>query len=104
MPASSCPCGRRPAIGLARDGFVVLVPDSPDLRADRILPSERDAFVAAIAFVRALGDVDARRIGLVGFSAGASLLVVAAADARVRDDVRMVNFFGGYYDAADLLR
>ena len=94
----------RLAHGLARDGFVVLIPDSPDLRSDRILPTERDAFVAAIAYVRGLGDVDPARIGLVGFSVGASLLVVAAADPRARDDVRMVNFFGGYYDATDLLR
>jgi dienelactone hydrolase len=94
----------RIATGLARDGFVVLVPDSPDLRADRILPSERDAFVAAFRYVRALDDVDRDRVGLVGFSAGASLLTVAAADVRIRDDVRMVNFFGGYYDAEDLLR
>ena len=94
----------RLARGLARDGFVVLIPDSPDLRGDRILPSERDAFVAAIRYVRQLDDVDPDRIGLIGFSAGASLLVVAAADARVRDEVRMVNFFGGYYDATDLLR
>ena len=94
----------RLAHGLARDGFVVLVPDSPDLRADRILPSERDAFVAAVSYVRGLPDVDPDRIGLVGFSAGASLLAVAAADARARNEIRMVNFFGGYYDATDLLR
>lgn len=92
------------ARGLARDGFVVLIPDSPDLRSDRILPSERDAFVAAVLYARGLSDVDPARIGLVGFSAGASLLVLAAADVRVRDDIRMVNFFGGYYDATELLR
>ncbi|OLC52663.1 MAG: hypothetical protein AUH85_16355 [Chloroflexi bacterium 13_1_40CM_4_68_4] len=94
----------RLANGLARDGFVVLIPDSPDLRNDRLLPSERGAFVAAVEYVRGLPDVDPGRVGLIGFSAGASLLAVAAADARVRDDIRMVNFFGGYFDGTDLLR
>ncbi len=92
------------ADGLARDGFVVMIPDSPDLRADRILPSERDAFVAAFGYLRSQRYVDAKRIGLVGFSVGASLLTVAASDPRINTEVRMVNFFGGYYDAFDVLR
>ncbi len=92
------------AEGLARDGFVVLVPDSPDLRANRILPSERDAFVAAVRYLDGLPYVDRSKIGFVGFSVGASLLTVAASDPRVSGQVRMVNFFGGYYDAFDLLR
>lgn len=94
----------RLADGLARDGFVVMIPDSPDLRADRILPSERDAFVAAFLHLRGRPYVDTDRIGLVGFSVGASLLTVAAADPRISSQVRMVNFFGGYYDAVDVLR
>lgn len=92
------------AEGLARDGFVVMIPDSPDLRADRILPSERDALVAAFAHLRAQPYVDGSRIGFIGFSVGASLLAVAAADPRINREVRMVNFFGGYYDALELLR
>lgn len=92
------------AEGLARNGFVVMIPDSPDLRADRILPSERDAFVAAFAYLRAQPYVDRGRIGFIGFSVGASLLAVAAADPRINADVRLVNFFGGYYDAFDVLR
>ncbi len=94
----------RLATGLARDGFVVLIPESPELRADRILPSERDAFVAAFRYLASRPEVDRARIGFVGFSVGASLLAVAAADPRINDDVRVVNFFGGYDDAFTLLR
>ncbi len=98
------PALRRLADGLARDGFVVLIPESPDLRADRILPSERDEFVAAFRYLVARPEVDRTRIGFVGFSVGASLLTVAAADPRISDQVRLVNFFGGYDDALVLLR
>lgn len=94
----------RLATGLARDGFVVLIPESPDLRADRVLPSERDSLVAAFRFLQDLPYVDAKRIGFVGFSVGSSLLAVTAADPRISAEVRMVNFFGGYDDAAALLR
>ncbi len=94
----------RIATGLARDGFVVLIPDSPDLRSHRILPSEREALVAAFRYVAGRAEVDRARIGFVGFSAGASLLTVAAADPRISAEVRLVNFFGGYDDALTLLR
>jgi hypothetical protein len=90
--------------GIARAGFVVLIPESPDLRADRVLPSERESLVAAFRFLQELPYVDAQRIGFVGFSVGSSLLAVAAADPRISAEVRMVNFFGGYDDAAALLR
>ena len=90
--------------GLARDGYLVLIPESPDLRADRILPSERDALVAAFRYLSRREDVDPERLGFVGFSVGASLVTVAAADPRINREVRMVNFFGGYYDARDALR
>jgi acetyl esterase/lipase len=48
--------------------------------------------------------VDATRIGLAGFSVGGALSTVAAADPRIRDDVRLVYSFGAYYDAFGVLR
>ncbi len=38
-----------------------------------------------------------------GFCVGASSATVAAHDSRIREQVKFVNFFGGYYDARDLL-
>jgi hypothetical protein len=39
-----------------------------------------------------------------GFCVGASLSTVAAQDSRIREDVAFINFFGGYFDARDLLK
>lgn len=92
------------ADGLARMGVVLLITDSPDLRAGRTLPSEIDALVEAFQYLRGQPFVDPRRVGYAGFSVGASLVTVAAADARVRDQVAFVNFFGGYYDLGEVGR
>ena len=54
---------------------------------------------------RLFEDIDrSTRIGLAGFSVGGALSIVAAADPRIRDDVRLVYSFGGYYDAFGVLR
>ena len=47
--------------------------------------------------------VDPERLGLAGFSVGASFALVAAADPRIADDIAFVNCFGGYYDLAGLI-
>lgn len=91
------------ANGLARAGAVVLVPESADLRAGRVLPEERDALVQAFLRLQAMDDVDPRRVGFLGFSVGGGLVALAAEDARVRDRVGFVNTMGAYFDARALL-
>ena len=59
--------------------------------------------VAGFRSLRELEYVDARRLGLAGFSVGASFALVAAADPTIADDIAFVNAFGGYYDTADLM-
>jgi hypothetical protein len=90
--------------GLARTQLAVLRLQSPDLSAGRIVPREADLLVAAFQTLQAHPRVDATRIGLAGFSVGGALSTVAAADPRIRDDVRLVYSFGAYSDAFDVLR
>jgi hypothetical protein len=90
--------------GLARMQLAVLRVQSPDLAAGRIAPRETDLLVAAFHTLQAHPRVDATRIGLAGFSVGGALSTVAAADPRIRDDVRLVYSFGAYYDAFSVLR
>lgn len=85
----------------ARAGFVMLVPFSERLDAELILPEERDALVGAFQYLQRQSYIDPGRVGYIGVSVGASLALIAAADARIRDDVRFVVSFGGYYDALD---
>ncbi|MDQ3855501.1 MAG: prolyl oligopeptidase family serine peptidase [Chloroflexota bacterium] len=93
----------RVAEGLARSGLVVLVPVSPGLARFRVSPEETSGVVAAFEFVRAQPFVDPSRIGIMGLSAGGAIVALAATDPRISPDVRLVELFGSYYSAYDLL-
>jgi acetyl esterase/lipase len=93
----------RLAEGLARIGLAVLVVQSDALIADRIEPEEPENLVAAFERIADEPSVADRRIGLVGFSAGASLALLAATDPRIADRVRLVSWLGGYGDAVRLV-
>ena len=89
---------------LARAGFVAMFHWSPTMALQfNIDPSEIDNLVWAFQYLRGREFVDRDRVGIGGFCVGASFALVAAADARIRDDVSFVNAFGPYYDAQDLL-
>lgn len=93
----------RLATGIGRLGVVVAVPDSTALRETRILPTEPGHLADAVLVTAARPEVDGRRVGLAGFSAGASMALIAAADPRISADLRFVSSFGGYADAEILL-
>ena len=89
---------------LARTGFAVMYYWSPTMgERAHIDAGEIANLVAAFQHLRAEEYVDPQRVGLAGFSVGASFALVAAADPRIADDIAFVNAFGGYYDTADLV-
>src|SRR5438876_8022127 len=91
------------AQGLARAGAVVLVPESESLRAGHVQPADADMLALAVERLRAMPDVDPARVGLIGFSVGGGLAVLAAEQPRARDQVAFVNTVGAYFDAPALL-
>jgi len=93
----------RVAEAIARLGVVVGVPESTALRETRVTAQEPGRLAEAVLVVAGLPEVDATRVGLAGFSAGASIALVAAADPRIADRVVYVSAFGGYADAETLL-
>jgi hypothetical protein len=96
------PTVTRFADGLSRLGVVVMVPASDGLAAGRITPEEIDLLVREHMILQGRSDVDAARVGFIGFSVGGSLSLMASADERIRDSVAFVNVFGAYFDARDL--
>lgn len=89
--------------GLARAGLVAVLVQSSALDNDLITAEAPDLLVQAFKRVAARPDVEADRVGFVGFSVGAGLVSVAAADARIRDRVALVEAFGGYFSVEELV-
>jgi acetyl esterase/lipase len=93
----------RLADSVARAGFVMFVPFSPDLEREFIAREEPDAYVAAFEYLQGQSFVDPERIGFIGVSVGGSLALIAASDPRISADVDFLVAFGAYYDALDTL-
>lgn len=88
---------------LARAGVVVMVPTSKQLSEFRVVPEEKENIVTAFEYLKSLPDVDTERIGMMGVSAGGSLVAVAAEDGRIAEQVRLVEMFGSYYSTEGLI-
>lgn len=97
------PSIERVADGLARTGVAVLVPDSRTLLEGRLEVGEIDGVVRAFQLLASRPEVDRARVGIVGFSVGGSLALLAAGDPRISTQVRWVNAFGAFADASSYL-
>ena len=91
------------ATGLARAGMVVMVPWTDPDKEMIVRAEEVGEVVETFQHMQRFESVDPERSGLGGFCIGGSIAAVAAQDPRLRESVAFVNFFGGYYDAEDLL-
>jgi dienelactone hydrolase len=93
----------RVADALARTGVAVLVPDSRTLLEGRLEVREIDGVVDAFRLLASRPEVDRDRVGIVGFSVGGSLALLAARDPSIAAEVRWVNAFGAFADATSYL-
>ena len=89
---------------LARTGFAVMFYWSETMGLEaRLDPADIVNVVGTFEHLARQPYVDPERLGLAGFSVGASFALAAAADPRIADDIAFVNSFGGYYDLAGLI-
>jgi hypothetical protein len=91
------------AEALARSGALVIVPESESLQRGEIRPEETATLVESLEVLTAESDADPGRLGLAGFSVGASLVLLAAEDPRGGELASFVNVLGGYFDARSML-
>jgi pimeloyl-ACP methyl ester carboxylesterase len=82
---------QRLARGLARVGFLVVVPDLPGLRLGEITPATADATTRVAEATAGRPDARGGRVGLYGVSVGASLALLAAEQPRLAPRVSVVG-------------
>ena len=92
---------QRLADGLARAGFLVVVPDLPGLPLGEITPATTAATIAVAKATRERRDARDGRVGLYGVSVGASLALLAAESPALAGRVTVV---GGEAPWADMKR
>lgn len=88
----------RLGLGLARAGFLVVVPDLPGLRQGEITPRAVDALEAVAIQVSRRGDARGGRVGLLGVSVGGSIALLAAERPSLRGHVSSVAAIAPYVD------
>jgi len=98
------PVVQRLAGGLARAGFMVLVPDLPDLRAAAAAPEAAPAMVAVAEAARRLPEARGGRVGFLGVSTGGALGLVAAKDPGLAPHVSVAAAIAPYTDIRNVLR
>ncbi len=95
---------RRLAEILCRAGFVVLIPDFTGMRSFRISPTDIEEIQSAFEhFIQMENYILKEACGLFGFSYGAGPTIIAACQPKIRDKVRFVVSFGGYFDLKNVL-
>jgi pimeloyl-ACP methyl ester carboxylesterase len=91
------------ARGLARAGYLVVVPDLPGLTNDEITEETVSSTVETARAVADRPDAEGGRVGLVGVSTGATLSLLAAEDPEVRERVSGVAGIAPYTDIRTVL-
>ncbi len=93
------PALRRFVRAIAASGHAVLVPDIPEWRALHVAPAITVATIrAAVRTLHDRDDIHAERMGLFGFSFGATQALVAATDPEIGSLLTAIAAWGGYYD------
>jgi pimeloyl-ACP methyl ester carboxylesterase len=95
---------QRLAEGLARSGFLVVVPDLPGLRLGAITPATRTATIRAARATADREDVRDGKIALNGVSVGATLALLAAESPALEDRVTIVGGQAPWVDLEKAIR
>lgn len=94
---------RRLAGGLARAGYLVVVPDLPGLRDGEITDKTRAETIQVARDVADRRDARGGKVGLVGVSTGATLALLAAENQELRGKISSVAGIAPYSNVRDVL-
>jgi acetyl esterase/lipase len=100
----SHPTVHRLGVAMARVGFAVFVPDLHGVAAGELSPTTLAQSVAVSEEAAGSPEADGGRVALAGVSVGATLALLAAADARLRERTSIVACVAPFGDLAEVMR
>lgn len=86
---------------LRGSGVNVFIPLPRDLSEDLITGTSIQSYVNAFEYLEKQPYVDPQKIGFMGFCAGGSLVLVAAQDRKINEEVAFVSSIAPYNNMAD---
>jgi pimeloyl-ACP methyl ester carboxylesterase len=95
---------QRLARGLARAGYLAVVPDVPGLRRGEITVRTAERTIAVVRAVSAGPEVRKGRVALFGVSVGATLALLAAEEPRLAGRISVVAGIAPYTSLAEVIR
>ncbi|HUP89824.1 MAG TPA: alpha/beta fold hydrolase [Longimicrobiales bacterium] len=99
------PSLKRFASALAASGHVILIPEIVEWSKLHVMPSLTASTIeAAVDVLRSRDDVDPNRIGVFGFSFGATHAIAAAHKESLSNKIKAIVAWGGYSDLQRLVR
>lgn len=88
----------------ARSGVATLVPNIPSLNRRRVLTEAKDDLVASFEYLKTLPNVSEERLGLIGFCASGGLVLLAAEEPKIANEVKFTVSVNPYYDLSSLYK
>ncbi len=82
---------------LARAGYVVLVPQLDNLAKFRLHPDDVEALVASFQYLSEQ-EFSNKKIGMLGICLSAPLVLLAATEPSISQDIAVIGSWGGYYN------
>lgn len=90
------------ANALSRSGIATLVPNIPSLERRRVLSEGKDDLVSSFNYLKSRPEVKSDKVGFIGFCASGGLVLVAAEDPRIADQVKFIATINPYFDLLTL--
>ena len=89
---------------LARNRFIVLVPDIPNLRDFKVQAEDSRTIAAAFLYLIARPEFPAQRqVGIAAMSYAVGPAILAALEPKIRERANFVFSVGGYYDVEQVV-
>jgi len=88
----------------ARSGIATLVPNIPSLHNRRVLTETKDDLISSFDYLKSQPNINKKKLGFIGFCASGGLVILAAEDLKINDQVNFIVAVNPYYDLKSLYK